>query len=172
MSTPRVPVVPSDYDEAHAAGWTYHRNGISGCGFYAKVERGTLHVAWEVYDEEGDDHTTPVAASIPRSVLKDLARLDAHGPTRRHSINRVPATMRHVADMTDGRLMLHVFDMHEPGGIEGRILVVSDLIVGEDDRVAAFLLGELLGGDASTTLRGDVLHDEALTLSVGEEAEL
>lgn len=167
MSIDLVPTVPSDYDAAHAAGWTYHRNGVSGCGFYAKVEAGALHVAWQVdddYDLEAEP-TYPVAASIPLRVLAGLADLPAVGAVYPRDLRRTATNIQHVVESADGLPTLHVFDLIEvtPNpDLSGRCLVVSDLIEGEDPRVAAFDLSEVLRGDVSTTLRGDVLHREAV----------
>jgi hypothetical protein len=158
-----VPTVPTGIDDAANAGWTYHRNGVSGCGFYAKVENRALLVAWEVYDEATEDYAYPVAATIPLPVLDGFAGRPPVGTAHERLLRRTRSVVRHVVDTADGNLRLYVFDLAgEPGDLEGRILVVSDLIEGEELRVAAFVLGEVLSGDASTTLRGDTLHDVAV----------
>lgn len=167
--------VPAGYDEAHAASWTYHRNGICGSGFYATVEDDTLHVAWGECDDEHEVY--PVAASIPLAVLRGFAQLPAVGATVDVSSkwNRDShADVRHVVAVADGRPAMHVFDLAETWrgepALAGRMLVVSDPTDDDRDRYAAFVLTEVLAGDASTTLRGDNLYSDGVTAAAQESS--
>jgi hypothetical protein len=52
-----------DYDEMKAAGWDYHRNGVSGLGFFVKYEEDrpepAVLVSFHYWDEDidgPDDH--------------------------------------------------------------------------------------------------------------------
>lgn len=164
MSTSTI-TVPSDYDEAHEAGWRYHRNGVSGCGFYAKVVDEALCVAWCVMTPTADDwdESYPVAATIPLAVLRGIARMPAVGEVRKYEGLRWEGLGRHVIDVADGDQTLYAFDFND-GDLSGRILVVAHPAEDDYERAAAFALHEVIDGDATRTLRGDTLYDIAREL--------
>lgn len=55
-----------DYDTAIADGWDYHRNGVSGCGFYVRLTRTALHVRFG--DNDTDDGYDP-AIVVPLELI-------------------------------------------------------------------------------------------------------
>ena len=64
-------IVPAKYDVATAQGWAYHRNGVAGWGFWAKLTETALLIAFDAEcDPDGRSQPSPLSVSIPLAVLQ------------------------------------------------------------------------------------------------------
>lgn len=119
-----------DYDEMKAQGWDYHRNGVSGLGFYVRYDEDrpepALLVAFHTWvvdetHEDGGEWLNARPLVLPSRALDLMAKALTETPevriTNRYTI---------VGFTEEGKRMIGVFD---PDHVEGVAFAVFDLDV-------------------------------------------
>lgn len=166
----------STYDEMLAAGWHFHRNGSSGCGFYTRIRDGKLVVRFHRFHDElaTTDDAVPYDNGYrlddERAIALSMLDLFTDTPVREHT--RHPGrgfddgrNAVHVSTLADGDYSIVIWEWN--GGFDENARYVS-LVVGNgrsDDGAlcASFNMAQAIGGDVRNCYnshRGDVLLDE------------
>lgn len=144
--------LPAEYDDAKAAGWTYHRNGVAGRGFWAIVANDTLII--QPAGNDDDDICDPI--HVPLNLVAPLVTAEPVADYHDTTWRKDPIRVQMVAEAGD-EVTLTVFQFTDQY-YDKRILAVTRPDI--DDRgelECVFTLTDLLEGDASFTWRGDNL---------------
>lgn len=143
----------TDYDSMIETGWTYHRNGVGGCGFYCRIENDTLKVAFNV-----DDDTCTPTICAPLWMVRQMA-------DRALSFVLPDITVRSAVADSAG---IVVFDWHS---VPGDVFVAITDLTAEPNRTCTAVFSIRMLEDENVAFgenswRGDRVHRDVLAALV------
>lgn len=131
------------YDEMKADGWDYHRNGVSGVGFFVKYDDGLL-ISFNYFDDDDDEVNLPVIV-VPETFLPHLTT-----PTENDRVVGGKVVHRALSDR------YNLVGFTDPN--EGKMIAIQDLTL--EDRATAVFQADLLPDVRfmHNSWRGDRFH--------------